>query len=153
MHSHLMKEILLGFLSEYHNCTSLTDEFCRAFAEGADRDWRQEFKLGYDLAMQLAADNLPSLRESTDRVLAGGHLFRLALEAGALGAESSSPSQINVQQPAASQLLLLKEPVSVLQGRLQELLSEWPENPLLEQLTGICNRILSALPDSQIQKA
>jgi midasin len=39
--------------------------------------------------------------------------------------------------------VFLQAPVNAMQRRLQELLAEWPEHPLLDQLQAICNRILS----------
>lgn len=40
---------------------------------------------------------------------------------------------------------LLQGPVSALERRLHQLLQEWPEHPVLDQLLPICHRLTGAL--------
>ena len=57
-----------------------------------------------------------------------------------------------MQQPHVAEAALVKEPVTALTQRLRQLLMDWPENPLLEQLIALCNRLLGASPTSRIGK-
>ena len=49
---------------------------------------------------------------------------------------------VDVQRPSVAEARLVVGPVSALRARVHELLGEWPGNPLLEQLTTICKRLL-----------
>ena len=49
-----------------------------------------------------------------------------------------------MQQPHVAEAALVKEPVTALTQRLGQLLLDWPENPLLEQLIALCSRLLGA---------
>ena len=52
-------------------------------------------------------------------------------------------SHINASCADGSMRCPLQAPVGAVQRRLQALLAEWPEHPLLVQLQNICNRILT----------
>ena len=55
---------------------------------------------------------------------------------------------MDVQQPggAVGETALLVGPLLAVQRRLQELLVDWPEHPLLDQLLAICHRIQGGSP-------
>ena len=102
----------------------------------------KSFRRGHKLALKLlsSAKMLPA---EVDRQLAGANLHRLALEAGDLSASATAAeSTVDVQASSTPELELLIPPVQALQARLAELLEEWPDNPLLEQLKAICSRLL-----------
>ena len=54
---------------------------------------------------------------------------------------------------------LLDEPLQAMQARLQQLLADWPENPILTQLLVLCQRLtgqrrclsVSSLGDSTVK--
>ena len=48
---------------------------------------------------------------------------------------------VDIQQACVEEAALLKGPVCSLKGRLAQLLAEWPEHPVLEQLSAICDRL------------
>lgn len=103
------------------------------------------FLRGHKVALKLLS-NAKMLPAEVDRQLAGANLHRLALEAGKLNtAASAAESLVDVQQPCTVELELLIAPVQALQVRLEELLLEWPDNPLLEQLVAICKRLIGTL--------
>ncbi len=100
------------------------------------------FIRGHKIALQLLS-NIPAVLGDVDRQFAGANLYRLALEAGDLKAPPpAAGSAVDVQKPCIAELELVIGPVQILQGRLRELLQEWPDNPLLEQLIAICDRLL-----------
>ena len=64
-----------------------------------------------------------------------------AILAYATGVQASA--SVDVQRPwgAIGEAALVIGPLAALQRRLQELLAEWPDNPLLMQLLAVCSRI------------
>ena len=48
---------------------------------------------------------------------------------------------VDIQKPCIEELALLQAPVTALRRRLTQLLSEWPEHPVLLQLVAICGRL------------
>lgn len=52
---------------------------------------------------------------------------------------------MDIQQACVEEAALLQGPVSALKGRLHQLLQEWPEHPVLDQLLAICHRLTGAL--------
>ena len=91
---------------------------------------------------------LPVAPSDLDSKLCSANLCSLAIEASSLTAsQAAGAALIDIQQPCMSELKLLVLPVTQLQTRLKELLDEWPENPLLDQLVAICDRLLGMLPE------
>lgn len=81
-----------------------------------------------------------------DEHLSGASLARVSVEANRLiVGPTPSGGDADVQQPCIGELQLLISPLKALQTRLRQLMDEWPENPLLEQLTAICGRLAGAL--------
>ena len=54
---------------------------------------------------------------------------------------------MDIQQACVEEAALLQGPVSALKKRLHQLLQDWPEHPVLEQLLAICHRLTGALTD------
>jgi midasin len=77
-------------------------------------------------------------------VAAGGDRSGREDDAGAAAAEAAGAS-VDLQRPFVEETALMQGPVSAVAARCAGLLEEWPEHPLLTQLTAICERLL-ALP-------
>lgn len=110
-----------------------------------DMEWQAEFESSYDTAIRYV--NLLS-RQTTESesLLVPAHLLRVSLLHNSLTDKSDVlASSIDVQKPALSEVMMLRAPVSQLLSHLKALLQEWPENPLLEQLSAICRRLLGNL--------
>ena len=56
---------------------------------------------------------------------------------------AATGTPVDVQRPhaAVGEASLVIPPLAAMQHRLQQLLSDWPEHPLLSQLVAICTRI------------
>lgn len=52
---------------------------------------------------------------------------------------------MDIQQACVEEAALLQAPVAALKQRLQQLLDDWPEHPVLVQLVAICDRLTGAL--------
>ena len=57
---------------------------------------------------------------------------------------------VDMQARAGAEALLLGPPLSTLQGRLAELLHDWPDHPILMQLDALTSRILGAMPIARV---
>ena len=57
---------------------------------------------------------------------------------------------MDMQARAGAEALLLGPPLSMLQGRLAELLLDWPDHPILMQLDALTSRILGAMPIGRV---
>lgn len=55
------------------------------------------------------------------------------------GGDEGTP--LDMEAPSLAEAGLLEEPVQALAARLQELLDEWPEHPILSQLLLLCERL------------
>ena len=107
-----------------------------------DDAWADTFSRCHKLAMSLL-DDMPDSPAGCNDQVSCAHLCRLAIEASkATRSQASDRTALDVQQPCTDELELLIAPITALLNRLRELLDQWPENPLLEQLTAICNRLL-----------
>ena len=51
---------------------------------------------------------------------------------------------MDLQGPVVEEAALLAAPVRAVAARLAQLLADWPEHPILEQLAAICGRLLGA---------
>lgn len=132
----------------------------------------QAHKLCYDLGTWLLGAAQGLLPAGVDDDVRCGHIMRLCLEHRTLGkAAAASSAQaaavrshttantsgsvshfdlmaedaLDMQQPAMEEVPLMLGPVSAVALRLNTLLEEWPDHPLLQQLLAICQR-LSGLP-------
>ena len=61
------------------------------------------------------------------------------------GGEAAAP--FDMEAPAPAEAGLLEAPVQALEDRLQQLLADWPEHPILSQLAALCQRLTGALPN------
>lgn len=59
------------------------------------------------------------------------------------GAEAAAP--FDMEAPAPAEAGLLEAPVQALEDRLQQLLADWPEHPILSQLATLCQRLTGAI--------
>lgn len=147
-------------------------------AGGADAAREAAFHLSYQLGVQLVAAQRGLAPAGLDAAAGGGHLLALcnahsALDrvaastssqvaaapapgrraaAAAATAADASGEAVDMQAPAVSEVVLMLEPVRAVAARLEALLEEWPEHPILVQLAGICAHIL-ALPMASPLKA
>lgn len=116
---------------------------------------------------------------STDERLAGGHVMKLCLEYKKLEKvikpENLISEDLNIykveflgsflceklvfsnnkwfpQDPNPGELSLMLQPLQGLLDRVQVLLSDWPDHPILEQLISISERILAFSVSSPLIK-
>jgi len=59
--------------------------------------------------------------------------------------ELNAGDAVDIQQACVEEAALLAGPVCGLKARLEELLVEWPEHPVLVQLSAICDRLTGML--------
>lgn len=59
--------------------------------------------------------------------------------------ELNAGDAVDIQQACVEEAALLAGPVCGLKARLEQLLVEWPEHPVLVQLSAICDRLTGML--------
>ena len=59
--------------------------------------------------------------------------------------EWNAGDAVDIQQACVEEAALLAGPVCGLKARLGQLLDEWPEHPVLVQLSAICDRLTGML--------
>lgn len=59
--------------------------------------------------------------------------------------EWTAGDAVDIQQACVEEAALLAGPVCGLKARLEQLLVEWPEHPVLVQLSAICDRLTGML--------
>lgn len=116
--------------------------------EGLESDWEHCFQRCHQIALN-ALDTVRTPPQALDSALSATNLYAVALQARKLSTaptlgEPSIEGALDVQKPCVIELEMLVTPVIALKTRLEELLDQWPQNPLLEQLTAICKRLLGA---------
>ena len=107
-----------------------------------ESEWQGDFEQRYDgvLPLILAAQ---ANSTSCDASLAPAHLLKTALLHAKLDSkQKQQEGDVEVQKPLVAEVMLMQRPLQDLLARLQYLLKEWPENPLLEQLSAISHRLL-----------
>ena len=64
------------------------------------------------------------------------------LHEAATGIGTAAPElAADMEEPCGAETGLLDEPLQGLQGRLGQLLADWPDNPILTQLLALCARL------------
>jgi midasin len=58
---------------------------------------------------------------------------------------------LNMQESRMEETALVQAPLEALSSRLDELLEEWPDHPLLGQLRAICGRVIALPLDSPLK--
>lgn len=148
-----------------------------AAATAADRDPSEregEYKGWHALGMATAGSLGGVLPAWVDEVAGPGHLMRACSEARAVlardvralgtieeeGARAKKArkgdarrGEVDVTLPCVSEAALLLAPVGGVRSRLEELLAEWPEHPVLLQLHALCERIISLPPTAPLKEA
>jgi midasin len=109
------------------------------------------FQLCFSLGHQLAAAQQGLLPAAVDRAVLPGLIMALALQHRSLNAAAAATAaaagqqqqqQFDMQQPVVAEASLMQQPLSDLAQRLTHLLEEWPDHPLLLQLSAIVARLL-----------
>ena len=54
-------------------------------------------------------------------------------------------ADLDMEKASVAEASLMEEPVQALRARLNQLLDDWPEHPILSQLLILCDRLLGAL--------
>lgn len=115
------------------------------------------FSIAYDagkVMLEVAGHLMP---ESVNKRLIPAHLLRLCLEHESLvscSAEEGKRKPFNIyEDPNALEIASVLKPLAVLQERISALLVEWPEQPILLQLTRIIQSLLTMSLNAPIMKA
>ncbi|BBM98800.1 midasin [Marchantia polymorpha subsp. ruderalis] len=123
--------------------------------ESFEEEIVQNFVLSYDTGKQLLESLGHCVPASVDKRLFSSHLMRYNVEYHKLagGRDGLRPTTNKLSDTNASEIALLLDPVANYLHRIQELLVEWPDHPVLLQLLQIASTILSFPLDTPVMKA
>ncbi|GAB4814208.1 hypothetical protein N2152v2_001254 [Parachlorella kessleri] len=110
---------------------------------GLDPD--SQFLLSYELGTSVLRSAGLCLPAVLDGATASGHLMAVALRHRQLSQGPTGSDSVDVQSACIEEAVLVQKPLAAVQARLGQLLEEWPDHPVLEQLSAIAARVL-ALP-------
>ncbi|KAL0028971.1 hypothetical protein WJX77_009058 [Trebouxia sp. C0004] len=122
-----------------------------------DNTWQAAFKLSYELGCSVLCSTQALPPVHIDHVTRGSHLMRLTMQHQELFAAptpvAGQGDAVNIQQACVEEAALLAGPVCSLKARLEQLLVEWPEHPVLVQLSAICDRLTGLSVQSPLKAA
>jgi len=117
-----------------------------------------EFMRSYELGMQLVELSGGCLSSQLDQVTATGHLYAAAARARELMAQGGANSSLKdeetdavINAPRPEEAVLVQTPLQSLRVRINTLLEEWPDHPVLMQLDAIAIRIFSMPVNSPLK--
>ncbi|KAL2649174.1 hypothetical protein R1flu_017302 [Riccia fluitans] len=117
----------------------------------------QAFLISYDTGKQLLQTLGHCIPASVDERLLPGHLMRYSLEyhrlTGGSGESISNGDKFTIQDANASEVAAMLDPVGKYLHRVEQLLLEWPEHPILLQLSQLAKTLLSFPLDTVVMKA
>lgn len=126
-------------------CLNSSSLLCRMFGSSQSHDpsyWQEDFEQQYSISTGIIS-HLKTTDTELDSLLATSHLLKTSLlYAKMKGLSTNHTNSLDVQKEAVSEVRLLRTPVKELLKSLQILLKDWPENPLLDQLSAICRKLL-----------
>ncbi|KAG7670517.1 hypothetical protein KSW81_003079 [Nannochloris sp. 'desiccata'] len=116
------------------------------------------FMRSYELGMQLVELSGGCLSSDLDQVTATGHLYAAAARARELMAPGGANSPLkdeeeeaDINVPRPEEAVLVQTPLQSLRVRINTLLEEWPDHPVLMQLDAIATRIFSMPVNSPLK--
>lgn len=114
----------------------------------SDKSWDREAIQSYAVASQLATMANSAFTNATDRICNGGHLRVTSLTINRLESENSfAKTSDNIydfyQSENVGEAKRIEPVVNRFKARILELIQQWPEHAILEQLVVICDRILT----------
>ncbi|KAI8972107.1 hypothetical protein BDB01DRAFT_854805 [Pilobolus umbonatus] len=114
----------------------------------ADKSWDREAIQSYTVASQLTAMADRAFSNSSDRVCNAGHLRITSLSINRLeSSDSFGMTSDNIydfyKSENVGEAKRVEPIINRFKARVLELIVEWPEHAILEQLVVICDRILS----------
>lgn len=114
----------------------------------SNKSWDRESIQSYSVASQLATMANSAFTNATDRICNGGHLRITSLTINRLESENSfGMTSDNIydfyQSENVGEAKRIEPIVNRFKARVLELIEQWPEHAILEQLVVICDRILT----------
>lgn len=102
----------------------------------------QRFLHDYDLGVELLYAAGMLLPVAVDQATSTGHLMAVCLKFKQLSHQSSKDASVDMQRAVVEEAVLVRQPLVQLLARMRELLEEWPDHPVLTQLSAIAQRVL-----------
>lgn len=114
----------------------------------SDQSWDRETIQSYAVASQLASMANSAFTNATDRICNAGHLRVTSLTINRLESDNSfGTTSDNIydfyQSENVGEAKRIEPIVNRFKARVLELIEQWPEHAILEQLVVICDRILT----------
>ncbi|KAI9260402.1 hypothetical protein EDC94DRAFT_542138 [Helicostylum pulchrum] len=126
----------------------LFETYSRDSCVRSDKSWDREAIQSYAVASQLATMANSAFTNATDRICNGGNLRITSLTINRLESENSfAKTSDNIydfyQSENVGEAKRVEPIVNRFKARILELVEQWPEHAILEQLIVICDRILT----------
>ena len=142
------------------------DTDSRAFLESwasMEQSAVEDFIRSYSIGIRALQHVEGALPAWLDTDIVTGHLYAISIQGRKLEALKASccketfegnrrVESIDMYAGNVSEAILIHKPLDALQGRLSELLKEWPDHPVLSQLHAIIERILDFPIQSPLKK-
>ncbi|CEP09720.1 hypothetical protein [Parasitella parasitica] len=131
-----------------HLHRALFETYSRDACVRSDKSWDREAIHSYAVASQLASMATCAFGDATDRVCNAGHLRVTSLTINRLESENSfGMTSDNIydfyQSENVGEAKRVEPIVNRFKARIVQLIEQWPEHAILEQLVVICDRILT----------
>ncbi|KAL0049173.1 hypothetical protein WJX82_008148 [Trebouxia sp. C0006] len=152
LHGDILVDVVSLHARLYTTFTSATHH-----TQDEDDTWQAAFKLSYELGCSVlhGTQALPPVH--IDHVTSGSHLMRLTMQHQELVAAptpvAGQGDAVDIQKACVEEAALLAGPVCGLKARMEQLLLEWPEHPVLVQLSAICDRLTGLSVQSPLKAA
>lgn len=150
------KEYFLGEI--LHEVVSIHAEVFGGATTALIQSRSTAFIRSYELGMQLVELSGGCLSSQLDQVTATGHLYAAAARARELMAQGGANFSLNdekieadINTPRPEEAVLVQTPLQSLRVRINTLLEEWPDHPVLMQLDAIATRIFSMPVNSSLK--
>ncbi|KAL7319508.1 AAA ATPase midasin [Mucor circinelloides] len=126
----------------------LFETYSRDACVRSDKSWDRETIQSYAVASQLASMANTAFSDATDRICNAGHLRVTTLTINRLESENSfGMTSDNIydfyQSENVGEAKRIEPIVNRFKARVMQLIEQWPEHAILEQLVVICDRILT----------
>ena len=126
----------------------LFETYSRDSCVRSDKSWDREAIQSYAVASQLASMANSAFSDATDRICNAGHLRVTSLTINRLESENSfGMTSDNIydfyQSENVGEAKRIEPIVNRFKARIVQLIEQWPEHAILEQLVVICDRILT----------
>ncbi|CAM6097712.1 unnamed protein product [Calypogeia fissa] len=153
----MMEEALFKDVTHIHQSLFSPSNILRSLRKVSDEERLHSFTLSYNMGRQVLGVLGHCLSASVDEHLLSAHLMRSNLEyqnlTGGLQAEAFTPKADMYTDAHPSEIALMLDPVGGFVKRIADLLKDWPEHPILQQLLHISKTLLSFPLDTVVMKA